>query len=118
MRAPSPLFTTIEDAQEYADGIVSRQRSPHGWLVARWPAYKAVQQALGLELSRRITVERLGETLDYYIEGTSIALRGFVRMEYLLSPVPGVHVPSAPVVTLAQVAGQAAQSGGGMDRAV
>ena len=103
---PSPLYTTIGDAKEYADGIVSRRSTPKGWLVARWPAYYAVQQALGLDLSRRITVERLGETLDYYIEGTSIALRGFVRMEYLLSPVPGLTRPSAPVVTVENVAGE------------
>ena len=106
---PSPLFTTIAEAQEYADGIVSRRSSPHGWLVARWPAYYAARQARTLDLSRRITVERLGETADYYIEGETIVLRGFVRMEYLLSPVPGLKVPSAPVVTLSQVAGQAAQ---------
>ena len=106
---PSPLFTTIAAAQEYADGIVSRQKSPHGWLVARWPAYYAVEQARGLDVSRRITVERLGEIADYYIEGISLAMRSFVRMEYLLSPVPGVNIPSAPVVTLAQVGGQAEQ---------
>ena len=99
--SPSRLFTTIGAAQEYADGIVSRQRVPHGWLVARWPAYKAATQARSLDLSRRITVERLGETLDYVIEGVSIALRGFVRMEYLLSPVPGLTRPSAPVVSAA-----------------
>ena len=81
-------------------------KSPHGWLVARWPAHYAVALAQALELSRRITVERLGETKDYYIEGASIALRGFVRMEYLLSPVPGVGVPSAPVVTAALIRGK------------
>ena len=106
---PSPLFTSIGAAQEYADGIVRRQRSPHGWLVARWPAYYAAAQARSLDLSRRITVERLGETLDYYIEGQSLALRGFARMEYLLSPVPGVGKPSAPVVTVEKVAGETTQ---------
>ena len=106
---PSPLFTTIVAAQEYADGIVSRSKSPLGWLVARWPAYYDVDKARTLDVSRRITVERLGETTDYYIEGISLALRGFLRMEYLLSPVPGVNVPSAPVAMVAQVAGQASQ---------
>ena len=91
---PSPLFQSIGAAQEYADGIVSRRKSPHGWLVARWPAYHDKAMAQTLELSRRITVERLGETRDYYIEGASIATRGFVRMEYLLSPVPGATVPA------------------------
>ena len=106
---PSPLFTSIGAAQEYADGIVSRQRSPHGWLVARWPAYSAAEQARSLDISRRITVERLGEVSDYHIEGISLAMRGFARIEYLLSPVPGVTKPSAPVVTIAQVSGQATQ---------
>ena len=106
---PSPLFTSIGAAQEYADGRVSRQRSPHGWLVARWPAYSAAGQARSLDISRRITVERLGEVSDYHIEGISLAMRGFARMEYLLSPVPGVTVPSAPVVTVTAVSGQAAQ---------
>ena len=72
---PSPLFTDIGQAQAYADGIVGRRKSPHGWLVARWPAYYAVVNAQMLELSRRITVERLGATQDYYIEGVSIAQR-------------------------------------------
>ena len=102
----SRLFTTIGAAQEYADGIVSRQRVPQGWLVARWPAYKAATQARSLDLSRRITVERLGQRADYFIEGVGITLRGFVRMEYLLSPVPGKTKPSAPVVTVAKVAGE------------
>ena len=106
---PSPLFTDIGQAQAYADGIVGRQKSPHGWLVARWPAYYAVDKAKTLELSRRITVERLGETRDYYIEAISVALRGFVRMEYLLSPVPGVGVPSAPVVTVTLIRGKPTQ---------
>ena len=103
---PAPLFQSLGAAQEYADGIVNRQAVPRGWLVARWPAYADVAHARTLDLSRRITVERLGETRDYYIEGASIALRGFARMEYLLSPVPGATVPSAPLVTVAQVAGQ------------
>ena len=103
---PSPLFTSIGAAQEYADGRVSRQRSPHGWLVARWPAYSAAGQARSLDISRRITVERLGEVSDYHIEGISLAMRGFARMEYLLSPVPGVTAPSASVVTVAAVSGQ------------
>ena len=105
---PSPLFTTIGAAQEYADGIISRRKLPHGWLVARWPAYLDAAKARTLDLSRRITVERLGETADYFIEGIGLAMRGFVRMEYLLSPVPGVTAPSAPVVTVAVVSGQAA----------
>ena len=106
---PSPLFTTIEAAQEYADGIISRRKLPYGWLVARWPAYLDVAKARTLDLSRRITVERLGETGDYLIEGIGLAMRGFVRMEYLLSPVPGVSTPSAPVVTVATVSGQSTQ---------
>ena len=94
---PAPLFTTVAAAQQYADGIVDRQSTPQGWLVARWPAQYAVEQARTLGLSRRVTVLRLGETKDYYIEGIGLALRGYSRMEYLLSPVPGVTVPSAPV---------------------
>ena len=35
-----------------------------------------------------------------------MAVRGFVRMEYLLSPVPGATKPSAPVVTVSKVAGE------------
>ena len=106
---PSPLFTTIGAAQEYADGIISRRKLPHGWLVARWPAYLDAAKARTLDLSRRITVERLGETADYFIEGIGLAMRGFARMEYLLSPVPGVTTPSAPVVTVAEISGQATQ---------
>ena len=103
---PSTLFTDIGLAQEYADGRVSRGKDPIGWLVARWPAYYAAAQARSLDLSRRITVERMGETADYYIEGSGMAVRGFVRMEYLLSPVPGATKPSAPVVTVSKVAGE------------
>ena len=44
-------------------------------------------------------------TADYFIEGERMEVRGFVRMEYLLSPVPGATKPSAPVVTVAKVAG-------------
>ena len=106
---PSPLFTTVGAAQEYADGIISRRKLPHGWLVARWPAYLDAAKARTLDLSRRITVERLGETADYFIEGIGLAMRGFARMEYLLSPVPGVTAPSAPVVTVAEISGQATQ---------
>ena len=106
---PSPLFTTIGAAQEYADGIISRRKLPHGWLVARWPAYLDVAKARTLGLSRRITVERLGERGDYFIEGIGLAMRGFARMEYLLSPAPGVTAPSAPVVTVAEISGQATQ---------
>ena len=106
---PSRLFTTIGAAQEYADGIISRQKAPHGWLVARWPAYLDVAKARTLDLSRRITVERQGETQDYFIEGVGLAMRGFARMEYLLSPVPGVTKPSAPVVTVTAVSGQTTQ---------
>ena len=102
---PSPLFTDIGQAQAYADGIVGRLKSPHGWLVARWPAYYAVALAQALELSRRITVERLGATQDYYIEAIGIVQRGFVRMEYLLSPIPGAGVPSTPLVSVAKVPG-------------
>ena len=100
---PSPLFTDIGKAQKYADGIVRRRASPHGWLVARWPAYADVAKAQALDLSRRITLERLGEKRDYFIEGISLAQPGFIRMEYLLSPVPGVTVSSAPVVTVAPI---------------
>ena len=103
---PSPLFTDIGEAQEYADGIVAASASPNGWLVARWPAYTAVSMARTLELSRRITVLRDAEQIDYYIEGVSIALIGFTRMEYLLSPVPGAGRPFTPGVTLALVGGQ------------
>ena len=103
---PSKLFTDIGPAQEYADGRVSRHKDPVGWLVALWPAYYAPEEARSLDLSRRITVERQGETKEYFIEGTSMAVRGFVRMEYLLSPVPGVTKPSAPVVTAENVAGE------------
>ena len=103
---PSPLFTDIGQAQAYADGVVSRQSSPQGWIVARWPAEAAVEQARSLDLSRRITLTRLGKELEYYIEGVGMTLRGFVRMEYLLSPVPGSTVPSAPVVTVSTVVGQ------------
>ena len=106
---PSPLFTTIGAAQEYADGIISRRKVPHGWLVARWPAYLDVAKARALDVSRRITVERQGETAEYFIEGIGIAMRGFVRMEYLLSPVPGATVPSTPIVTVARISGQDAQ---------
>ena len=66
-------------------------------------------EARSLDLSRRVTIERLGETLDYYIEGISLAQPGFTRMEYLLSPVPGVTVPSAPVVTVTAVTGETMQ---------
>ena len=103
---PSKLFTEIGPAQEYADGRVSRHKDPIGWLVARWPAYYAPEEARTLDLSRRITVERQGETKEYFIEGASITMRGFARMEYLLSPVPGVTKPSAPVVTVENVAGE------------
>ena len=102
---PSPLFTDIGKAQEYADGIVSHRKAPHGWLVARWPAEADVAKARMLDLSQRITLVRLGQTADYYIEGVGIALVGFARMEYLLSPVPGVTVPSVPIVRLANVIG-------------
>ena len=87
---PAKLFTDIGMAQEYADGRVRHGKDPIGWLAARWPASYAAEQARSLDLGRRITVERLGAAADYYIEGTSMAVRGFVRMEYLLSPVPGV----------------------------
>ena len=97
---PSKLFTEIGPAQEYADGRVSRHKDPVGWLVALWPAYYAPGEARSLDLSRRITVDREGETKEYFIEGAGIAMRGFARMEYLLSPVPGATKPSAPVVTL------------------
>ena len=106
---PSPLFTDIGKAQKYADGIVRRQAAPHGWLVARWPAYSDVAKAQALDLSRRITLERLGATRDYFIEGISLAQPGFVRMEYLLSPVPGVTAPSAPVVTVEAIAQETKQ---------
>ena len=106
---PSPLYTDIDKAQAYADGIVSQRKTPHGWLVARWPALADAAKARALDLSRRITLVRLGETADYFIEGVGMALVGFVRMEYLLSPVPGVAVPSAPVVTVRAVANQASR---------
>ena len=106
---PSKLFTEIGPAQEYADGRVSRHKDPVGWLVALWPAYYAPGEARSLDLSRRITVEREGETKEYFIEGTGMAMQGFARMEYLLSPVPGVTKPSAPVVTVAAVSGQSTQ---------
>ena len=95
---PSPLFTDIGLATAYADGRVSQGKVPRGWLVVRWPAESAVGRARSLDLSRRVTVVRLGETADYYVEGIGLTLRGYVRMEYLLSPVTGVTVPSAPVV--------------------
>ena len=106
---PSPLFTDIGIAQEYADGIVNHRKEPHGWLVARWPAKADVVKASSLDLSRRITVERLGETVDYYIEAVSLSLPGFLRMSYLLSPVPGVTTPSAPRVTVSAVPGKTTQ---------
>ena len=96
---PSKLFTEIGPAQEYADGRVSRHKDPVGWLVALWPAYYAPEEARSLDLSRRITVEREGETREYFLEGTGMAMQGFARMEYLLSPVPGATEPSAPVVS-------------------
>ena len=96
---PSKLFTEIGPAQEYADGRVSRHKDPVGWLVALWPAYYAPEEARSLDLSRRITVEREGETKEYFLEGTGMAMQGFARMEYLLSPVPGATEPSAPVVS-------------------
>ena len=88
---------------------MARQASPHGWLVARWPGHYDPTKAKNLDISRRVTVERAQEETDYYIEGIAIALRGagYVIMEYLLSPVPGASVPSAPVVTLAQISGEA-----------
>ena len=106
---PSPLFTDIGKAQEYADGVVRRQAAPHGWLVARWPAHYSTEKAQALDLSRRITVERLGATREYFIEGISLAQPGFLRMEYLLSPVPGVTAPSAPVVMAEAVTGEPRQ---------
>ena len=106
---PSKLFTEIGPAQEYADGRVSRHKDPVGWLVALWPAYYAPEEARSLDLSRRITVEREGETKEYFLEGTGMAMQGFARMEYLLSPVPGVTAPSAPVVKVAAVSGQTTQ---------
>ena len=102
---PSPLFTDVGKAQEYADGIVSHRKTPQGWLIARWPAEAAVLKARLLDLSRRVTVTRLGKTGDYYIESIGLSLRGFVQMEYLLSPIPGATVPSAPNATLAAVIG-------------
>ena len=105
---PSPLFTDIGIAQEYADGIVNNRKEPHGWLVARWPAKADVVKASSLDLSRRITVERLGETVDYYVEAVSLSLPGFLRMEYLLSPVPESTTPSAPRVTASAVPGEIA----------
>ena len=83
---PSPLFTDIGEAQEYADGLVNANKSPNGWLVTRWPAYKAAGQARTLELSRRITVLRDNEQLDYYIEGVGIALIGYVRLWSICCP--------------------------------
>ena len=103
---PSKLFTEIGPAQEYADGRVSRHKDPVGWLVALWPAYYAPEEARSLDLSRRITVEKEGGIKEYFIEGASITMRGFARMEYLLSPVPGKTRPSAPVVTVENVAGE------------
>ena len=105
---PAPLFTDVGQAQEYADGIVSRNKSPHGWLIGRWPAHYDRVKARTLDISRRITVTRGGELVDYYIEGISGRMLGggFAVMEYLLSPVPGATVPSAPVVTVADVAGE------------
>ena len=103
--SPAPLFSDIGDAQEYADGLVSANAAPNGWLVARWPAFRSAAEARTLELSRRITVLRDGEQADYFVEGISIALVGFVRMEYLLSPVPGSTLPGSPVVTVVATTG-------------
>ena len=102
---PAKLFTELAAAQEYADGIVARQRSPHGWLVARWAAHHAPSKAASLDISRRVTVERDGERSDYYIEGIRPRLRGgrYTIMEYLLSPVPGATVPGAPLATAVRV---------------
>ena len=87
---------------------MSRQKSPHGWLIARWPSHYAVDNAKELDISRRITVVRSGEQADYWIEGITHVPRGpgYVRMEYLLSPVPGVTVPFSPIVTVAPVPGE------------
>ena len=110
MRSRLRCSRASRTAQEYADGIVSRQKLPRRLASSSLARLRATRPKRGaLDLSRRITVERLGETRDYYIEGASIALRGFVRMEYLLSPVPGATVPSAPVVSVAQISGQDAQ---------
>ena len=51
----------ISEAQEYADGVVARQASPHGWLVARWPGHYDPTKAKNLDISRRVTVERAQE---------------------------------------------------------
>ena len=104
---PAPFFTSIAAAREYAQQKVAENKGPHGWLVARWPGHYAAAKAGDLDISRRITVERGGERIDYHIEGIGVKLRGggYVVMEYLLSPVPGKTAPSAPQVTSATQTG-------------
>ena len=96
---PSRWFGDIQSAVNYADSILDSHKDLTTILHVEFQINDQWDTIAGLDLSRRITVDRKGIIADFYIESITHNLgKGRDhRVSYVLSPVLGANPPYAPL---------------------